>query len=91
MPRGLRTIARVVVGSDQRGFLSAPIQLIIAISDRGKIKRVGAWNAPEAPFQTFVAKADLVPEKIREEIQRHKQGGQAPRRVRRKLRAMDHE
>ncbi|MCA9304043.1 MAG: NERD domain-containing protein [Phycisphaerales bacterium] len=74
VPRGLRSIAKVVVGTEQRGFLCMPIQLLVAISDQGKIRRVGGWTAPEEPFQTFVTKADLVPEKIREEIRKHKKG-----------------
>lgn len=68
---GFRTLAKVVVGSDQRGFQSIPIQIIVAISDSGKIRRVKGWKEPVKPFHTFVAKADLVADKVREELQKH--------------------
>lgn len=68
---GFRTLAKVVIGSDQRGFQSIPIQIIVAISDSGKIRRVKGWKEPVTPFHTFVAKADLVADKVREELQKH--------------------
>ena len=71
---GLRTIARVRHGTDQRGFMNAPMQLIIAISDGGKIQRLDGWEAPRKPFQVFVAKADQVPDKIDAEVERHRSG-----------------
>ena len=73
-PVGLRTVTKLVVGTDQRGFKTAPIQLIIAVSDKGKIKRRGGWEEPREPFRVFVAKADLVADKIRSELGRHKSG-----------------
>jgi len=73
-PVGLRTIAKLAAGTDQRGFKSAPIQLIIAVSDKGKIKRRGGWEEPREPFRVFVAKADLVAQKILQELGRHKSG-----------------
>ncbi|RMH11766.1 MAG: NERD domain-containing protein [Planctomycetota bacterium] len=72
MPPGLRTLTKLMAGTDQRGFTNMPIQIIVAISDRGKIRRVNGWNEPEIPFRTFVSKADLVPAKIREELGKHK-------------------
>ncbi|MFG0244847.1 MAG: nuclease-related domain-containing protein [Phycisphaerales bacterium JB052] len=69
---GLRTLAKLVAGSDQRGFRNMPIQIIVAISDQGKIRRVNQWKEPTKPFRTFVSKADLVPAKIRKEHKRHK-------------------
>ena len=69
---GLRTIAKLATGTDQRGFKTAPIQLVIAVSDKGKIKRLGGWKEPSEPFRVFVTKADLVPDKIGQELKRHK-------------------
>ncbi len=69
---GFRTIAKVATGSDQRGFKNAPIQLIIAVSDKGRIKRVGGWEEPRDPFRVFVAKADVVPDKISQELKAHR-------------------
>lgn len=71
-PVGLRTISKVVAGTDQRGFKSAPIQLIIAVSDKGRITRRGGWKEPCEPFRVFVAKADLVADKIGQELERHR-------------------
>lgn len=75
MPAGLRTLAKLVSGTDQRGFSEMPIQIIIAISDGGKIRRVDQWHEPTKPFQTFVSKADLVAQKILEELVKHESGG----------------
>ncbi len=69
---GLRTIARLAAGSDQRGFNTAPIQMVIAVSDKGKIKRLGDWKEPSEPFRVFVTKADLVPDKIGQELEKHR-------------------
>ena len=73
-PVGLRTISKLVAGTDQRGFTSTPIQLVIAVSDTGKIKRRGGWKEPREPFRVFVTKADLVTDKIRQELGRHRSG-----------------
>ncbi len=73
-PVGLRTISKLVVGTDQRGFKSAPIQLVIAVSDKGMIKRRGGWEEPREPLRVFVTKADLVTDKIRQELERHRKG-----------------
>ena len=72
MGRGLQTIAKMTAGSDQRGFQYMPIQPVVAISDTGQIRRLNGWTEPQKPFRVFVAKADLVPEKINDEIQRHR-------------------
>lgn len=53
------------------GFSSAPIQLIIAVSDNGRIRRSDDWKEPQEPFRVFVAKADLVPDKIAQELKLH--------------------
>jgi hypothetical protein len=74
MPPGLRSIGKLVTGTDHRGFGGMPIQIIVAISDHGKIRRVNEWKEPTKPFQTFVNKADNVGSKIREELAKHKAG-----------------
>ena len=83
---GLRAIARLLTGKDHGGFLDAPIQLMIAISDRGRISRLGGWKEPQEPFPVFVTKADLVPDKIAQELEQPSQGrdvvGQVAGRVR---------
>lgn len=68
---GFRTLVKVVTGSDQRGFQNIPVQIIVAISDSGKIRRAKGWKEPVNPFQTFVTKADLAADKIREQFQKH--------------------
>ena len=73
-PVGLRTLARVVRGTDQRGFANVPIQLMIAVSDNGRIRRLNGWKEPEKPFRVFVSKADLIASKISEELERHRKG-----------------
>lgn len=78
-PLGLRTIAKVARGTDQRGFKHVPIQLMVAVSDKGKIKRIGGWKEPQEPFRTFVTKADLVPDKITREIKAHRKGASMKR------------
>ena len=71
---GLRTIARFTLGTDQRGFMQAPIQLMIAISDGGTIQRHDCWKEPRTPFPVFVVKADAVAEKIGRELEQHREG-----------------
>ena len=73
-PIGMRTLAKVVHGADQRGFRHVPIQPVIAISDTGRIRRLDGWKEPTKPYRVFVAKADLVPEKIARELERHRKG-----------------
>ncbi len=76
---GMRTIVKVAKGTDQRGFKDAPIQLVVAVSDTGKIKRIGGWKEPSEPFRAFVAKADLVVDKIDQEIRAHRKGASRAR------------
>ena len=73
-PLGMRTFGKAVTGSDQRGFRNLPVQLIVAISDSGRIRRLDGWQEPEHPFRVFVTKADLVAEKIADELTRHRKG-----------------
>ena len=70
-PVGLRTASKLLWGTDQRGFADMPMQLIVAISDTGTIRRMNGWTEPEKPFPVLVTKADLVPEKIGRELKRH--------------------
>ena len=74
MPFGQRTLARVLNGTDRRGFGAVPIQLIIAISDQGRIRRLDGWKERRKPFRMFVSKADEVPDKINTERERHRKG-----------------
>lgn len=69
---GTRTLRKLIHGTDQLGFQSMPIQIVVAIADDGKIDRIGGWKEPEKPFQIFVCKADLVPDKIRGELDIHR-------------------
>ncbi|MBX3315767.1 MAG: NERD domain-containing protein [Phycisphaeraceae bacterium] len=71
-PIGLRTVTRAFAGSDQRGFGHMPIQIIIAISDGGKINRQQGWEAPSAPFRTYVCKADSVTDRIESDREEHR-------------------
>lgn len=73
-PLGLRTIAKIRADGDQRGFRHAPMQLAIAVSDCGEIHRLDGWQPPQKPFRLFVKKADLVPEEIERELDRHRTG-----------------
>lgn len=67
-----RPLVKLLHGTDQRGFASMPIQIVVAISDGGIFKRSGGWKEPSHPFQTFLTKADLVTEKITGEYEIHK-------------------
>lgn len=72
LPVGLRQLSVALNGTEHRSFGRMPIQLIVAISDRGRINRVNGWKEPTAPFATFVSKADLVADKVRDEHAKHK-------------------
>ena len=74
MPFGTRTLAKVLNGTDRRGFGALPVQLVIAVSDQGRIERFDGWNEPRKPFRVIVAKADSVPDKIASELERHRAG-----------------
>lgn len=56
------------------GYQNMPIQVIVAISASGKIRRVNRWKEATEPFCDFVVKADQVGVNIRSEFQRHKAG-----------------
>ena len=71
---GFRTVTKVMVGTDQRGFKHMPMQLVISVSDRGRITRLDGWKEPRKPFQVYVTKADLAPDKIAREISKHRKG-----------------
>ena len=71
---GFRTVTKVMVGTDQRGFKYMPMQLVISVSDRGRVTRMDGWEEPQKPFQVYVTKADLVPDKVAREINRHRKG-----------------
>lgn len=72
VPMGLRTVKRAITGSDQRGFSHMPTQIIIAVSDGGKINRQQGWEAPTTPFRTYVCKADSVTNKIESDREEHR-------------------
>jgi len=72
VPTGLRTIVKLVAGSDQYGFANLPIQIIVAISDNGKIRRINKWTEPTKPFRSYVCKADTVVDKITTEWKLHR-------------------
>lgn len=65
-------LSRVVVGTDQRGFQYMPIQVIVAISEKGIIERPAGWEPPFDRWRNFVCKADQVAKKIDEELARHR-------------------
>ena len=71
---GFRTIAKIRRDGDQRGFGFAPMQVVVAVSDSGRIRRLDGWKPPEKPFRVIVKKADLVPEAIEQELDRHRVG-----------------
>ena len=73
-PFGFRTMARILGHGDQRGFRHAPMQLVIAVSDSGRVCRLDGWKPPQKPFRVFVKKADLVPDEIEQELDRHRTG-----------------
>ncbi|MCC6950819.1 MAG: NERD domain-containing protein [Phycisphaerales bacterium] len=69
---GLQAAAMWVLrGSDQCGFANMPIQLFVAISDKGDLERVRGWKEPSRPFLTWAGKADNVAEMIHREVTRH--------------------
>lgn len=74
MPTGLGTISKLLSGTDQRGFGNLPIQVIVAVSDQGRITRLNGWKEPEGDHALFVCKADLVTDRINMEFTRHREG-----------------
>lgn len=69
---GLGAIHTMLHGTNQRGFKHIPIQVLVAIADTGRIRRVNGWQEPDKPFATYVCKADLVPMRIEDEYERHR-------------------
>lgn len=67
----LGAVTKVWKGTDQRGFSHLPLQILVAVSDNGKIDRLNGWKEPSEPFRVFVTKADLIPGRIRSEVQVH--------------------
>jgi len=67
-------LTKLVHKTDQRGFASAPIQLIVAVSKKGRIELKGGWRPPSSPYRAFLCKADQVPDRVREEIAAHRKG-----------------
>ena len=57
-------LGTLIMGYGQMGFKSAPFEILVAISDTGSIDRKGSF--PQ------VNKADLIPDRIREIVKRHK-------------------
>lgn len=76
----LRTLANLLTGKDHGGFEDTPIQIVIAVSDRGRIQRLNGWKEPQEPFPVFVTKADLVPDKIEQELENHRNGAKTLRK-----------
>ncbi|MBX3323850.1 MAG: NERD domain-containing protein [Phycisphaeraceae bacterium] len=72
---GMRPLSLVVNGTTQRGFTKMPIQIVVAISDEGMIRREKGWKEPTEPFRSFVCKADQVAEKLRAEMRQHRASG----------------
>ena len=71
---GMRTITKLVAGTDQRGVGRMPVQSVVALSDNATISR-GKWKEPSEPFQAYVCKADMTCDKILTEYKRHKKAG----------------
>lgn len=71
---GLAPLARLVHGTDQRGFRMFPVQRIVAMSDGCVIKRINKWAPPDEGFAAFVIKADNVPATITSEFTKHARG-----------------
>lgn len=61
-----------VFGIKQGTFRNMPVQVLVAISDNGRIDRKDKWQPRSKPLNDYIAKADLIPEKIEAEFSRHK-------------------
>jgi len=73
---GVQGVAmKLLVKTDQRGFSRMPIQLIVAVSDDGRIEKLDGWQEPTEPLRVFVCKADVVTERIRSELAEHASHG----------------
>ena len=62
-----RLVGKVIFGKIQKGFKNCPMEIIVAISDQGIIERKA--NIPE------LCKADQVPGRVKEIVQRHLKAG----------------
>lgn len=71
MPVGLRTLSRLVHGTSMKSFRGMPMQVCVAVSGNGEIRRVRNWKEPKRSHPDYVKKADTVPDVIRREWQRH--------------------
>lgn len=71
-PLLIRTLSKLVTGSSYWSFEAMPIQIVIAVSGSGSIRRERGWKEPSKPFQTFVCKADQVTSKMEAEIAEHR-------------------
>ncbi len=72
VPVGFRTVVKMINGTDQRGFKSLPIQVIVAFAETTVIRRQHGWKEPTKPFRCFILKDDHVVDRIRNEHQIHK-------------------
>ena len=73
----VRAFAKLLTGKNHGGFEDTPIQIVVAVSNRGRITRLDGWKEPRKPFPVFVTKADLVPDKIDQELEKHREGAAA--------------
>ncbi len=71
---GLPAIAGLGRGRDQRGFAQAPIQLVIAMPYRGMIRPLDGRKEPRKPLGLILTRAELVPDKVVQELDRHRSG-----------------
>lgn len=74
VPGALGILSKIKNGTNQRGFLSMPVQVIVAYSEAAILHRKNGWVVPKSPFNDFVVKADQVGTRIREELDRHRAG-----------------
>lgn len=65
-------LGKQLFGLMQRGFKHFPIQVIAAISDRGRIERPRKWTPNSEPFRCAIEKADNVAGFIADELSAHK-------------------
>ena len=63
-PERDKLLGKMLFGKIQMGFRKVPFEVLVAISDTGSIDRKG--KSPE------VTKADLIPDRVREIVKRHK-------------------
>ena len=71
---GLPIVARLGRGKEPRGFTQAPIQLVVAVPYRGMIKPLDGWKEPRKPFGLILTRAELVPDKVVQELDQHRSG-----------------